>query len=67
MSGVIGVVVGALIGGTATWMVGWSDGWDSACDTITKNLEQLNGDDSLTVTLIREIVRNLRGGQNDES
>lgn len=66
-AGVIGVVVGAVIGGTAAWMVGWSDGWDGACDTILKNLEQLNGDDSLTVTLIREIVRNLRGGQNDES
>jgi hypothetical protein len=61
------VVVGAVIGGTAAWMVGWSDGWDGACDTVLKNLEQLNGDDSLTVNLIREIVRNLRGGQNDES
>ncbi len=67
MSGVIGVVVGAVIGGTAAWMVGWSDGWDSACDTITKNLEQLNVDDSLTVTLVREIVRNLKGGEDDES
>lgn len=66
-AGVIGVVVGAVIGGTAAWMVGWSDGWDGACDTILKNLEQLNGDDSMTVTLIRGIVRNLRGGQNDES
>jgi hypothetical protein len=67
VSGVIGVVVGAVIGGTAAWMVGWSDGWDDACDTILKNLEQLNGDDSLTVNLIREIVRNLRGGEHDES
>jgi len=66
-AGVIGVVVGAVIGGTAAWMVGWSDGWDGACDTILKNLEQLNGDDSLTVNLIREIVTNLKGGENDES
>jgi len=66
-AGVIGVVVGAVIGGTAAWMVGWSDGWDGACDTILKNLEQLNGDDSLTVNLIREIVTNLKGGDNDES
>lgn len=66
-AGVIGVVVGAVIGGAAAWMVGWSDGWDSACDFILKSLEQLNGDDSLTVTLIREIVTNLRGGEHDES
>ena len=66
-AGVIGVVVGAVIGGTAAWMVGWSQGWDGACDTILKNLEQLNGDDSLTVNLIREIVTNLKGGEDDES
>jgi hypothetical protein len=60
-------VVGAVIGGTAAWMVGWSDGWDGACDTILRNMEQLNGDDSLTVTLVREIVRNLKGGEDDES
>lgn len=66
-AGVIGVLVGAVVGGTAAWMVGWSDGWDGACDTITKNLEQFNGDDSLTVTLVREIVRNLKGGEDDES
>jgi hypothetical protein len=30
-------------------------------------MEQLNGDDSLTVTLVREIVRNLKGGEDDES
>ena len=67
MSGIIGVVVGAVIGGTAAWMVGWSDGWDGACDTILRNMEQLDGNDSLTVNLIREIVTNLKGGEDDES
>ena len=66
-AGVIGVLVGAVIGGTAAWMVGFTDGWDSACDTILRNMEQLNGDDSLTVTLVRGIVRNLKGGEHDES
>lgn len=66
-AGVIGVVVGAAIGGTAAWMVGWSQGWDSACDHLTKNLEQLDGNDSLTVNLIREIVTNLKGGENVHS
>ena len=65
-AGVIGVVVGAVIDGTAAWMVGWTDGWDSACDAILRNMGQLDGNDSLTVTLVRDIVRNLRGGEHDD-
>ena len=66
-AGVIGVVVGAVIGGAAAWMVGWSNGWDDACDTILRIMERLDGNDSLTVNLIREIVTNLKGGEDDES
>ena len=66
-AGVIGVVVGAAIGGVAAWMAGWTDGWDSACNTILRNMEQLDGNDSLTVALIREIVTNLKGGEDVHS
>ena len=40
---------------------------DDACDTILRIMERLDGNDSLTVNLIREIVTNLKGGENVHS
>ena len=67
MSGVIGTVIGLIIGillGSAAYLIGWSAGWDEYKKFMFTELDKRN--DECIVYIVREMAKELRGGQDDK-
>lgn len=58
---IAGIIVGLIIGEIVGGLIGWNIGFDTAYKDMDDLMSRMDGNDSLSINLIREIIRDFRG------